>query len=171
MRNITINFIAAIVLGVTIYLAALFEQRRQMKNAPEQVHVAVDTSTLRYKSIAYVPVNVPAEVRRKKKTVNLVLKIRNTSFSDSLYVSKVDYYDREGALISKVLDSGRLVMPMATGVFSLQNGKPEQLIDNFIVEWRSGNPVQPLIQVVGTNGQDVSLLNERGILIEDNIVY
>src|SRR5690349_20163792 len=93
------NIIAAVALGATLYFAAMFEEKRQVKNTVADLHVAADTSTFKYKRVAYVPVNLPA-VNQKKKSSKLTLKIRNTSFSDSLYLSKVDYYDTDGKLIS-----------------------------------------------------------------------
>ena len=164
------NIIAAIALGVTLYFAAIFEGKKLEKNTVANVQVAIDTSTFKYKRVAYVPVNIPAETKKEKKAAKLILKIRNTSFSDSLYLSKVDYYDTNGTLISNVLDSGHVVMPMATREIHVNKPDPKIMIDNFIVGWRSNSQVDPLIQVVSLNNQNVTVESDNGILIEDHTV-
>ena len=169
-----VKIIPAVILFLTIYICATITNRNEQE-LEEHFSVSyadVDTSVLQYRQQVYVPVN--ARPNRKKsfiKNATTVLKIRNTSLSDSLYVFKVHYFDTEGQRIKNFVDSALLVKPMATTEIVVRNRDFDSIGDNFIVEWRSGNPVQPLIQVVGTNGQDVSLLNERGILIEDNTVY
>jgi hypothetical protein len=165
------TIIAVIILGVTLYFTSMFEERKQMKNTAASVHLTVDTSTFKYKRVAYVPVNLPAKTKHEKKKVKLILKIRNTSISDSLYLSKVEYYDQQGKLISKDLDSARLVMPMATHEVHVKNPEPKTVIDNFIVQWMSTGPVQPLIQVVSHKGQNISVFSDNGILIEDHNVH
>src|SRR5687767_11335082 len=171
MSNITRNnIIAAIALGVTLFFAAKSEERKQQKSIVADLHVAVDTSTFKYKRLAYVPVNIPAETKKEKKAGKLILKVRNTSFSDSLYLSRVDYYDTNGTLISNVLDSGHIVLPMATREIHVKKPDPKILIDNFIVGWRSNSQVEPLIQVVSLNNQNIAIARDNGILIEDHTV-
>ena len=171
MRYVRNNIIAAIALGATLYFAAMFEEKRQVKDPVADLHVAVDTSTFKYKRVAYVPVNLPADNKQEKRAAKLILKIRNTSFSDSLYVFKVDYYDTNGKLISKVLDSGHVVLPMATREIHVDKHEPKIRVDNFIVAWRSNSEVHPLIQVLSHSARNMAVVSDDKILIEDHTVY
>ncbi|WP_172826942.1 DUF3124 domain-containing protein [Flammeovirga sp. SJP92] len=90
----------------------------------------------------------------------VVLSIRNTSLTESIYVDKVDYYDSYGELLSKfVMDTNKL-RPLETREFVVEYSDQEGGSGaNFIVNYGAQSELKdlPIIEAVsighvGNNG-------------------
>jgi hypothetical protein len=118
--------------------------------------VAVDRTSLKTVLKYYVPVysSIYGHTGKNEFLLSATLSIRNTGFADSIYVSKVYYYDSDGKLLKKYLDSTVLLKPMASmEVVVTSDERKGGAGANFVVECLGTNIVnEPLIQTIMTTG-------------------
>ena len=105
-----------------------------------------------FQDIIYVPIysDVYVDEQNQKILLAATLSIRNTSFEDSIFISKIDYYNTEGNLVRSYIDNIISLPPMATVNYVIDkeddSGGPGA---NFIVELSSkSREVMPIIQAV-----------------------
>lgn len=121
---------------------------------PSEVYryVKVDTAALADKHAVYVPVYSHIYTEGGTSTFNLsaTLSVRNTSFSDSFYVTDVIYYGSQGEVLKRYLDSVVLVKPMTSIEFVVERVESTGGAGaNFVVKWGADKPgVEPLIQTI-----------------------
>jgi hypothetical protein len=80
------RIISGLALLITLYICATIAERNEAKHESPDSYVAMDTSLLKFRSRAYVPVNL-----RKtpgKPYEKLVLKNSKTRFLDSMYLTR-----------------------------------------------------------------------------------
>lgn len=125
--------------------------------SPVYQYVKIDTASLANKHSVYAPVYSHIYMENGKTTINLTatLSIRNTSFTDSFYVTDVVYYGSQGEVLKRYLNSAVLVKPMASVEFVVEREESKGGAGaNFVVKWGAGKPIsEPLIQ---------TLMNETG---------
>ena len=118
----------------------------------------VNTLNLKYNDTLYVPIYSSIYVTSSNQTVLLAatLSIRNTSLTEKLYVSTIDYYDTHGVLVRSYLDNPIVVNPMATVDYVIEKEDDTGGSGaNFIISLSSdSNTVKPIVQAVmiGTEG-------------------
>ena len=103
-----------------------------------------------------------ADGRTYKLAINL--SIRNTSFSNDLTITAVDYHDSSGRLVKHHADDPIVLGPLATADFFVtENDKSGGSGANFMVEWVASKPItEPIVEavMVGTGGgQGVSFVS------------
>ena len=161
------RIITACVLFLTIYICATLAEKKQKLETSSFEYVSIDTSMLKHKKQVYVPVNLQGVAKKNKPVAKAVLKVRNTSFLDSIYLSRVDYYDTNGRLLKNFIDSILLIKPMTTADFTVKSDAFKEVGDNFIVQWHASELVQkPIIQVVGYDAAASVITTEHGVLLE-----
>ncbi|MDA8692933.1 DUF3124 domain-containing protein [Saprospiraceae bacterium] len=108
--------------------------------------------------VVYVPIysDIYIDIQNQSSLLAATLSIRNTSFEDSLFLTKIDYYDTSGLKVRSYLDNAISLPPMGTVNYVIEKdddtGGPGA---NFIVELNAKNEkVKPLIQaiMIGENG-------------------
>jgi hypothetical protein len=118
--------------------------------------VSVDKESFTSVEQYYVPVysSIYGHTGKNEFLLSATLSIRNTGFTDSIYISKIDYYDSEGKLLKKYLDSTVLLKPMASMEVVVASSEKEGGAGaNFVVECLGNNLLnEPLIQSVMTTG-------------------
>jgi len=160
------NIISAIVLMIVIYLCATAVDKKQPENITDGVYVSIDTGVFRHKQQAYVPVNAPPKRNTRTQIGKTILKIRNTSFSDSLYLSRIEYYDAHGILLKNLIDSSLLVRPMATKEILVKGNEFKRRGDNFVVQWFLNDPMhKPIIEVVSFDIENRMLIRQDYVLL------
>jgi hypothetical protein len=121
---------------------------------PSQVYqyVKLDTAALPHKHSVYVPVYSHIYMENGKSSLNLAatLSIRNTSYTDSFYVTDVIYYGSQGEVLKHYLASAVLVKPMASIEFVVEREESKGGAGaNFVVKWGAQKPgIEPLVQTV-----------------------
>ena len=161
------KIISVIVLGATIYICALTAEKKQGAINIDGGAVSVDTGVLKYKQRAYVPVNAPVRTNKNTLLGKTILKVRNTSFTDSLYLTRVEYYDADGMLLKNFIQSILLVLPMATKEIVVQGNEFRKPGDNFIVQWYLNDPMhRPIIEAVSFDADSRMLMKQEGILLD-----
>jgi len=91
------------------------------------------------------------------------LSIRNTSPSDTITLSKIDYYDSTGLKVRSYLDEARHLGPLSSThvvveVDDLHGGVGA----NFIVQWQAPHPVStPVVETVMITTQSTQGISFR----------
>lgn len=123
--------------------------------------------------LVYVPVYSHIYQQDHQKTFNLTttLSIRNADPYRSFELTEVSYYDSKGQFIQHYLDSSRTVKPLASTSFVVEERDLRGGVGaNFMVNWRSENPVSPpIIEAVNistSQQQGISFLSVGRILQE-----
>jgi len=147
--------------------------------APETKHhsdfhfATVDKSSFKTTEQVYIPIYSDIYYVDSKHTFPLTatLSIRNTSFSDSIYVFTIDYYNSAGEKVKRFNESTLLVKPMESVEFVVENKSDSGGVGaNFVVEWGAPKEVQrPYFQgvMIGTFGQQGISFTTEGIVMQD----
>jgi len=123
-----------------------------------EIEGKIDQDKMSYHDIIYVPIysDIYIDFQNQSALLAATLSIRNTSFSDSLFLTKIDYYNTAGLKVRSYLDKAISLPPMGTVNYVIEKdddtGGPGA---NFIVELNAKESnVRPLIQAVmiGENG-------------------
>lgn len=125
----------------------------------------------KYEDLVYVPIYSDIYISRVNQSslLSATLSVRNTSPNDSLFVTKIDYYNTEGDLVKQFIKQPIGLAPMATVNYVIEkedtSGGPGA---NFIVNLYSNNKIKPLIQAVmiGENGNKGFAFSTDGYSIE-----
>lgn len=141
-----------------IILNSCIEQNPNLNKSGEdelkslEIENPLDKEQIQFKDIIYVPIysDIYIDSSNPKHLLSATLSIRNTSFTDSLYVSKIDYYNTEGSLVRNYIDKTISIKPMETVNYVIE--KEDEIGGsgaNFIVELSAKNSeIKPLIQAV-----------------------
>jgi hypothetical protein len=134
----------------------------------------VDQETLQshtYKDSVYVPIysDIYSRTQEVRFLLTATLSIRNTSFTDTMIVHTVDYYDSAGKRVKEYLDHPIYVNPMASIDYVIEErDKTGGSGANFIVIWSGRSAqVKPVIEAVmiSTNGQQGISFTTEGVSI------
>lgn len=105
-----------------------------------------------FQDVIYVPIysDIYVDKQNQKALLAATLSIRNTSFQDSLFISKIDYFNTDGNLVRSYIENPISLLPMGTINYVIEKeddtGGPGA---NFIVEISAKNKeVRPLIQAI-----------------------
>jgi hypothetical protein len=103
----------------------------------------------------YVPIysDIYNQTRDTRTLLTATLSIRNTSLQDSLFVSKIDYYNTEGDLVRSYIDSPIYLTPMESIDYVIeQQDTSGGSGANFLIDWYSKKQLNPLFQAVMVGG-------------------
>ncbi len=123
-----------------------------------EVETPISKSEMEYSDIIYVPIysDIYFDANNQESLLAATLSIRNTSETDSLFISKIDYFNTEGELVRSYLQNQISVNPMATINYVIEREDSSGGSGaNFIVRLSAKNKnIKPLIQaiMVGQNG-------------------
>lgn len=121
----------------------------------------------------YVPIysDIYNQTRDSRTLLTATLSIRNTSLKDSLFVSKIDYYNTEGDLVRSYIDSPIYLTPMESIDYVIeQQDTSGGSGANFLIDWYSKKRLNPLFQAVmvgGLGAQAFSFTTEGIEIIEE----
>jgi len=112
----------------------------------------IDRTKMSFQDTLYVPIysDIYVDQRNQNTLLAATLSIRNTSYVDSLIISKIEYFNTTGDLVRSYVENSISIPPMATINYVVEKdddtGGPGA---NFIVVVNSRNrEVNPLIQAV-----------------------
>jgi len=117
-----------------------------------EIERPITKDIMNFQDIIYIPIysDIYLDQVNQKNLLAATLSIRNTSFNDTLFISKIDYFNTDGDLLRTYVKNLLSLPPMATINYVIEKhddtGGPGA---NFIVELNSKNEnVAPLIQAV-----------------------
>jgi hypothetical protein len=137
-----------------LMLFACKNDKSEKASLPSQVYhyIKIDTAALVNKHSVYVPVysHIYSETGESAINLTAILSIRNTSYTDSFYVTDVIYYGSQGEVLKRYIDSSLLVKPMTSVEFVVERTESKGGAGaNFVVKWGSFTVgSEPLIQTV-----------------------
>jgi Protein of unknown function (DUF3124) len=99
----------------------------------------------------------------------ITLSVRNTSFTDSVFLTSVRYYDTKGHLAKEYPQKAVQIPPMATAEFFVQDEDTSGGSGaNFIVDWTAKRGIsEPAIEAVmigTTSGQGISFTSPGRVI-------
>ena len=111
----------------------------------------INFSKMNYQDTIYVPIysDIYIDEQNQKTLLAATLSIRNTSYNDSLFVSKIDYFNTEGVLVRSYIKHAIGLPPMGTVDYVIEKdddtgGRGA----NFIVCLSAEEYLNPLVQAV-----------------------
>ncbi len=123
-----------------------------------EVKRVIDLDEQNFQDVIYVPIysDIYIDQQNQKSLLAATLSIRNTSYGDSLFVSKIDYYNTDGNLVRSYIENPVSLPPMGTLNYVIERDDDTGGSGaNFIVDLSSKNKeIKPLIQaiMIGQNG-------------------
>jgi len=120
----------------------------------------IDTSNMKYNDTIYIPIysNIYVDKQNQKRLLAATLSIRNTSYSDSLFVTKIDYFNTEGSLVRNYIKKPISLPPMGTINYVIEKEDDTGGSGaNFIVTLSAKKThLRPIIQaiMIGENGEN-----------------
>ncbi|MGJ8736469.1 MAG: DUF3124 domain-containing protein [Zobellia laminariae] len=119
----------------------------------------------------YVPIysDIYNQTRDSRTLLTATLSIRNTSLKDSLFITTIDYYNTGGDLVRNYLDQAIYLRPMESIDYVIeQQDTSGGSGANFIIDWYSKRPINPLFQavMVGGLGAQAFSFTTEGIDVE-----
>lgn len=116
---------------------------------------SVKQDSLQKTKKVYVPVysNIYQRTRNDRTSLTSTLSIHNTSETDTLFITRIDYFNTEGELVKKHLES-----PIYVNTFETIEYVVEEQDDsggsgaNFVIEWHGSDKLNPLFQAVMIGG-------------------
>ncbi|WP_405414240.1 DUF3124 domain-containing protein [Maribacter sp. Asnod1-A12] len=179
MRKLNISF-SSICLLVVFVTTILSCKQKSKEEVPVEI---LDNHTLNRTANAtlndsltrqvYVPIysDIYNQTRDSRTLLTATLSIRNTSLKDSLFVSKIDYYNTEGDLVRSYIDSPIYLTPMESIDYVIeQQDTSGGSGANFLIDWYSKKRLNPLFQAVmvgGLGAQAFSFTTEGIEIIEE----
>lgn len=103
----------------------------------------------------YVPIysDIYNQTRDSRTLLTATLSIRNTSIRDSLFVSKIDYYNTQGDLVRSYIDAPIYLKPMESIDYVIeQQDTSGGSGANFLIDWYAKKQLNPLFQAVMVGG-------------------
>jgi len=117
-----------------------------------EIKSKLDPTQMQYQEEVYIPIysDIYIDKQKQKTLLAATLSIRNTSYTDSLFVSKVDYYDSDGVVARRFLDKTINIPPMATVNYVIEKEDDSGGTGaNFMVSLKGRNQLmKPLVQAI-----------------------
>lgn len=114
-----------------------------------------DRDSLYKSKKVYVPVysNIYQRTRNERTALTSTLSIHNTSETDTLFITRIDYYNTEGELIKKHLEEAIYVNTFETIEYVVdEQDNSGGSGANFVIEWYGNEKLNPLFQAVMIGG-------------------
>ena len=136
----------------------------------------LDRNALRYQETFYVPIysDIYIDLQNQNSLLAATLSIRNTSFRDSLFIDRIDYFETTGELVRAFIRAPIALPPMGTVNYVVDRdddtGGPGA---NFIVEIAARNAaVKPLLEAVmiGQHGNKSFAFTSQGFTVTERVL-
>lgn len=160
------------ILKIIIFSALLFTVSSCVKESPNlnkkgkdelkshRVDHPVDAANMPYNDIIYVPIysDIYVNEQNQKSLLSATLSIRNTSLTDSLFISKIDYYSTDGRLLKQFINETISLQPQGTinYVIEKEDDTGGSGADFVVTLSGSDENMKPLLQsiMIGENGKN-----------------
>ena len=158
MNHRILYVIALVLLLFTVVAASSPRSDSEELSKGQTVYVSV------YSNIFTAPRGIPF-------SLEATLIIRNTDMTNSLKVTTADFYDTEGKIIKKFLDSPMVIRPLETKYIYLpEKGAAGGLGANFIVRWSAERainaPIVECLMIGARSSQGISFISPGKVIVE-----
>lgn len=120
----------------------------EMQKSVTDINAAHD-----YSSRIYVPIysDIYVDAQNQNNLLSATLSIRNTSAEDTLFISKLEYYNTAGQLVRNYLDTNNIVAIPEMGTINYvieREDKSGGSGANFIIESYANSSMEPIFQAI-----------------------
>lgn len=132
-----------LLLFLTVFILASCQESEFKLQYEHKNTLYVEKETLSPMEIqqdVYVPAysDIYYESEDKKTFLTVILSLRNTSFSDTLYFDKIDYYSSSGELLKNYIDKILVLRPMESMEYIVKaSEKKGGAGANFVVSYQA----------------------------------
>lgn len=155
-NTLTMKRINILVLIPLFWLTSCIE--KNPNNEAEEILIDRQVENQTFGSISgkvqrkvYVPIysDIYTRSRDSRTLLTATLSIRNTSETDTLYISRVDYYNTQGDLVRKYLEQSIFLKPLESLDYVIdEEDDTGGTGANFMLEWYAERPLRPIVQAV-----------------------
>lgn len=133
------------------------KEQRELISTDHQLEKSIEkkTDSIYKTRKVYVPVysDIYQRTRNERTLLTSTLSIHNTSETDTLYLSRIDYYNTEGKLVRKYIESTIFLTTFETLEYVVdEEDKTGGSGANFIIEWYGNEKLNPIFQAVMIGG-------------------
>jgi hypothetical protein len=151
----TVRSAISILFLTVICLSSCQQQSNQRSHLPsaDYRYAKVDTASLHSKGAIYAPVysHIYTIDGTRQMLLAATLSVRNTSLSDSFFVTSVIYYGSQGEQLKQYLQQPIVLRPMASVEFVVERDESKGGAGaNFVIHWGGNGATRPLVQTVMT---------------------
>jgi len=146
------------ILSTLLYFSACLNHNPNINQEGEdelktlEMTTPINRDEIVYNDTMYVPIysDIYTDASNLRNLLAATLSIRNTSFTDSLYISVIDYYNTQGDLVRNYIDGPISLPPMASINYVVEREDDTGGSGaNFIVALQAKNKnIKPLIQAI-----------------------
>jgi len=138
----------------------------------ESLEVYSDFKDFKYSDTSYIPIysSIYSESKLRSTLLTATLSIRSTSFTDTTYITSIDYYNTNGTMVKSYLEGTIVLAPMQSLDYVIDRDDDTGGVGaNFIVTWGAKKNTNPLFQAVmiGTTGQHGLSFIVNGISVKN----
>ncbi len=112
----------------------------------------IDKNEMDYQELMYVPIysDIYVDAQNPNCLLSATLSIRNTSYEDSIFISRIEYFNTSGELVKNYIENPISIPPMATVNYVVERDDDTGGHGaNFIVALSAkNNAAKPIIQAV-----------------------
>lgn len=158
MRRFFISKISLSFIAFVFLLSSCIEKNPNLNNNGKdefkalEVEENINQELFNYDKEFYIPIysDVYIDSQNPKHLLSATLSVRNTSYKDSIFIDKIDYFDTHGNLVKEFVDKTISLPPMATVNYVIEKEDDTGGSGaNFIVHVSSKSErIKPLIQAV-----------------------
>lgn len=127
---------------------------------PRNLRASTSTEPLQIEKVVYVPIYSSLYVADRARPVDMVatLSLRNMSESETVVVSRVDYYDSDGKLLREYVEGPHDLGPLQTAEFVIpRTDRSGGSGANFLVTWGLRSPGPDLLVEALMQGHDANV--------------
>lgn len=132
------------------------KEQRELISTDHKLEKPIGKTDSLYKTKkVYVPVysDIYQRTRNERTLLTSTLSIHNTSETDTLYLSRIDYYNTEGKLVRKYIESTIFLTTFETLEYVVdEEDKTGGSGANFVIEWYGNEKLNPIFQAVMIGG-------------------
>lgn len=143
---------------ILIYACDQTNQKEERELISTDHHLTTPTifsdSVYKRKKI-YVPVysDIYQRTRNERTSLTSTLSIHNTSETDTLFISRIDYYNTAGKLVRKYIESPIFLNTFETIEYVVgEDDTTGGSGANFVIEWYGNEKLNPIFQAVMIGG-------------------
>lgn len=130
-------------------------EKRELITTEHHLNDVIPTEANYKAKKVYVPVysDIYQRTRNERTLLTSTLSIHNTSEMDTLFIKRLDYYNTEGKLVRKYIDSPIFLNTFETIEYVVdQDDETGGSGANFIIEWYGSEKLNPIFQAVMVGG-------------------
>ncbi|TYB75827.1 DUF3124 domain-containing protein [Bizionia myxarmorum] len=135
--------------------ANLKEERDSVSTEHELENKSATADSAYQTKKVYVPVysDIYQRTRNDRTLLTSTLSIHNTSETDTLFISRIDYYNTQGKLVRNYIEKSIFLNTFETIEYVVdEEDKTGGSGANFVIEWYGSSKLNPIFQAVMIGG-------------------